>query len=233
MIAYNLGVSLRSQHKDDPAIWQFARAVAMDPTLGGGATATQITNFVNTYYRNLHGSDEGLDQLKQQAKASATAPAGFHVQTATEIAEAKEKEFETSHPDIALWMKLKATLSSETGQQYFDSGMKGAQVPELTGTVLESKCRARELQVAVPLPDATGAPVAEITLKLVNEAGAPSPLTGKAETGRVTFKGVAEAFSKEPFMLTMTIDKKEIKDLKVTPCAAAPATVRKGPAKKK
>ncbi len=32
-------------------------------------------------------------------------------------------------------------------------------------------------------------------------------------------------------MLTMTIDKKDIKDLKVTPCAAAPA--RKGVTKKK
>jgi tetratricopeptide (TPR) repeat protein len=232
LIAYNLGISLRSQQKNDAAIWQFARAVAIDPTLGGGSNATTITNFVNTVYRNLHGSDEGFDQIKQQAKVSVTPPAGFHVQTATEIAEAKQKEFETSHPDIALWMKLKATLSSEQGQQYFDSGMKGAQVPELTGTVLESKCRARELQVAVPLPDATGAPVAEITLKLVNDAGAASPLTGKAETGRVTFQGVAEAFSKEPFMLTMTIEKKDIKDLKVTPCAA-PAPVRKGPAKKK
>ena len=32
-------------------------------------------------------------------------------------------------------------------------------------------------------------------------------------------------------MLTMTIDKKEIRDLKVTPCAAPPA--RKGVTKKK
>lgn len=228
-IPYHLGVDLRSQHKDDQAIWEIARAVAMDPTLGGAANATQITNFLNTYYRNLHGSDEGLDQLKQQAKDNPTAPAGFHIKTATEIAEEKQKEFETTHPDIALWMKLKATLTSDQGQSYFDSGMKGAQVPELTGTVLESKCRAKELQVAVPLPDATGAPTAEITLKLVNDAGAPSALTGKAETGRITFVGVAEAFSKEPFMLTMNIDKKDIKDLKVTPCAAAPVrkTVKK------
>jgi hypothetical protein len=85
--------------------------------------------------------------------------------------------------------------------------------------VLESKCRAKELQVAVPLPDATGAPVPEITLKLA------TPLTGKAESGMVTFTGVASAFSRDPFMLTMTIDKKDIKDLNVTPCA--PTTVRK------
>ncbi|MGA7237754.1 MAG: tetratricopeptide repeat protein [Bryobacteraceae bacterium] len=231
MIAYNLGVALRAQNKHDQAIWQFARAVGIDPTLEGTANGTTITNFVKTYYRNLHGAEDGLDQIEQQAKAGASPPAGFHVPTAQEIAEAKQKEFETSHPDIALWMKLKATLTSDQGQQYFDSGMKGAQVPELTGTVLESACRAKELKVAVPLPDATGAPTAEITLKLVNDAGAASALPGKADSGRVTFVGVAEAFTKDPFMLTMTIDKKDIKDLKVTPCAAAPA--RKGVTKKK
>jgi hypothetical protein len=141
-------------------------------------------------------------------------PADLHIKTAQEIAEEKQKEFETTHPDIALWMKLKATLTSDQGQQYFDSSMKDAQVPELKGTVIESKCRAKELQVAVPLPDATGPLVAEITLKL------ETPLTGKAESGVVSFAGVASAFSHEPFMLTMTIDKKDIKDLKVTPCAA-------------
>jgi tetratricopeptide (TPR) repeat protein len=230
-LTYRLGITLRAQHKDDLAIWQFARVVGVDPTLDGTAKAADITKFLNVYYHNLHGSDEGLDQVIQQAKASATPPADFHVKTAQEIATENEAKFEKDHPDIALWMKLKATLTSDQGQQYFDSGMKGAQVPELTGTVLESACRAKELKVAVPLPDATGPPTAEITLKLVNDAGAPSALPGKAESGRVTFVGVAEAFAKDPFNLTMTIDKKDIKDLKVTPCAAPAA--RKGVTKKK
>ncbi len=224
-IAYNLGVTLRAEHKDDQALYEFARAVALDPTLGGTSNANTITTFVTNYYKNYHGSVDGLDQLEQQAKANPTPPADLHIKTAQEIAEEQQKQFETTHPDIALWMKLRATLTSEQGQQYFESGMKGAQVPELKGTVLESKCRARELQVAVPLPDATGPLVPEITLKL------ETPLTGKAESGVITFTGVAEAFSRDPFMLTMTIDKKDIKDLKVTPCAA-PAS-KKGVTKKK
>jgi tetratricopeptide (TPR) repeat protein len=232
MIPYNLGIVLKNEKKDDQAIWEFARAVAMDPTIDGSMKAPDVTKFVTGYYRNLHGGDDGLDQIEQQAKNSPAPPAGFHVESAQAIAEAKQKEFETSHPDIALWMKLKATLTSDQGQQYFDSGMKGAAVPELSGTVLEGKCRGKELLVAIPLPDATGAPVAEITLRLVNDAGAAAPLTGKAETGRITFAGVAEAFTKDPFMLTMNIEKKDIKDLKVTPCAAA-APARKGPVKKK
>ncbi len=232
MIAYNLGIVLRQQGKRDQAIWQFARAIAIDPTLEKSQNGTTITNFVKNDYKNLHGSEDGLDQIQQQAKASASAPSGFHVETAAEISDKKQKEFATSHPDIALFMNLKATLTSDQGAQYFEGSMKGAQVPELSGTVLESACRAKELKVAVPLPDATGPPTAEITLKLVNDAGAASPLTGKAEAGRITFQGVAEAYTKDPFMLTMTIDKKAIKDLKVTPCAAA-APARKGVTKKK
>ena len=219
-ISYHLGVALRCEKKNDAALYEFARAVAVDPTLGGAQNAQTVTNFLKNYYTSYHGPD-GLDQLEQQAKASPLPPADFHIQTVQEIAEGKQKEFETSHPDIALWMKLKATLTSDQGPQYFESGMKGAQVPELKGTVLESKCRAKELQVAIPLPDATGPLVPEITLKL------ETPLTGKAESGVVTFAGVADAFSSSPsFMLTMTIDKKDIKDLKVTPCAA-PVTKKK------
>jgi hypothetical protein len=194
-------------------LYEFARAVAVDPTLCGAQKAETVNNFLKSYYTSYHGSSDGLDQLIQQAKANPMPPADLHIPTSTEISEAKEKEFETSHPDIALWMKLKATLASDQGQQYFDSSMKDAQVPELRGTVVESKCRAKELLVAVPLPDATGPLVPEITLKLT------TPLTGKVESGMVTFTGVATTFTHEPFMLTMTIDKKDIKDLKTTPCA--------------
>jgi hypothetical protein len=211
-ISYNLGIVLRAEKKDDAALYEFARTVALDPTLGGTGNAATITSFVTRYYTAYHGSADGLDQLQQQAKASPMPPPDLHIKTAQEIAEEQEKQFETSHPDIALWLKLKATLTSDQGQQYFDSSMKDAQVPELRGTIIESKCRAKELQVAVPLPDATGPLVPEITLKLA------TPLTGKAESGMVTFAGVASAFTRDPFMLTMTIDKKDIKDLKSTPC---------------
>lgn len=227
---YELGVNLRGEKKDDQAMWEFARAVAIDPTLGGTQNGAQITTFVKNFYKGLHGADDGYDQILQQAKAGVTLPPGFHVPTAQEVAEAQQKQFQTSHPDIALFMNLKATLTSDQGPAYFDANMKGAEVPELKGTVLESACRAKELKVAVPLPDAQGPPTPEITLKLVNDAGAPSPLTGKAEQGVITFKAVAESFTKDPFMLTMTIDKKAIQDLKVTPCAA-PA--RRGPVRKK
>jgi hypothetical protein len=125
-----------------------------------------------------------------------------------------------------MWMSIKGQLSDTNGQQYFEdslkehdmSGENGAKL--LRGILLEAKpaCRSKELLVAVPLPDATGTPVAEITLKL------DPPLTGKPETGgEILFNGVPEAFTKEPFMLTMGSAKDKIDGLTMTPCAAAPA----------
>jgi hypothetical protein len=225
LLSYGLARALQCQHKDIPALYEYARAVAIDPTLGGTQNAKTISDYVQRFYTTYHGGADGLDQLKEQAKQNPMPPPDLKIQSAQEVAEAKQKEFETTHPDIALWMKIKATLTSPQGPDYFNSGMKDAQTPELKGTVMESKCRARELLVAVPLPDATGQPTPEITLKL------DTPLTGKAEQGQITFTGVAKEFTPNPFMLTMTADKKDIKDLKVTPCAAPAA--KKGVTKKK
>jgi hypothetical protein len=130
-----------------------------------------------------------------------------------------------------MWMSIKGQLADTNGQQYFEdqlkdhdmSGENGAKL--LRGILLEAKpaCRSKELLVAVPLPDATGTPVAEITLKL------EAPLTGKPGTGgEILFNGEPVAFTKEPFMLTMGSSKEKIDGLTMTPCAAAPA--RKAPA---
>jgi hypothetical protein len=132
-----------------------------------------------------------------------------------------------------MWMSIKGQLADTNGQQYFDdqlkehdmSGENGAKL--LRGILVEAKpaCRAKELLVAVPLPDATGTPVPEITLKL------DPALTGKVETGgEILFNGVPASFAKEPFMLTMDSSKDKIDGLTITPCAPAraPAPKKKG-----
>jgi len=63
----------------------------------------------------------------------------------------------------------------------------------------------------------------EITLQL------DSPVPGKVEPGtQLTFTGVGKTFSKEPFMVTMETERKNIKGL---PAAAAPA--KRAPAARK
>ena len=85
--------------------------------------------------------------------------------------------------------------------------------------------------MAIPLPNATGAPVAEITLKVVDDQMKPVALTGKPEPGaEIQFNGAPSAFAKEPFMLTLDSQKSDIEGLTMTPCTAAPVAPKKGPA---
>jgi hypothetical protein len=75
-----------------------------------------------------------LEQLRQQVKQSPLPPADFRIMTALEIADEKRAQFEKNNPEIALWMKIKGVLSGDSGEQYFDSQMKDAEVPTTEGS---------------------------------------------------------------------------------------------------
>jgi outer membrane protein assembly factor BamD (BamD/ComL family) len=245
--AYQLGASEVAQQAKDPnkvsaGIYEIARAAALDPAKGGLAdpkARAQVDAYLKKIYTTWHGSDEGLDQLKQQALSSPTPPANFHIKTSTEINTEHEAEFEKTNPQLALWMKIKAQLADTNGQEYFDSQLKGAGVPQLRGTLVDAKpaCRSKELLVAVPVPTANGAPqgtlTPEITLRVVDSEGKPLALSGKPELNKeFHWEGIPVEFTREPFMLTMTVDKSKLEGLTVTPCAAA-APARRPATKKK
>ena len=229
-IAYNLGRAQVCLYKVQPdkisaGLYEVARAVVLDPTLGGTAPDPKaIETYLNNLYTQYHGGDdEGLKQLKDMAKASPMPPADFKIKSAAEIAHEKEEEFKKTNPQLALWMGIKSQLADQGGEQYFANSLKDAQVPKLKGTVVEGKpaCRSKELLVA--LSDATHP---EVSLKL------DAALTGKPEAGsEIQWEGVPSGFTKEPFLLTMDTEKAKIENLKSSPCAAAP--VKKAVPKKK
>jgi hypothetical protein len=215
-----------------------------DCPAGSPATPNQAAScgYLKKIYTAIHGSDEGLAQLKELAAKSPLPPPDFHIKTATEIAAAQEEEFKAKYPQLAMWLGIKGQLADTNGQQYFDGTLKESDMSGPNGTKLlkgtlmsaNPACRPKELLVAIPLPDQQGTPVPEITLKLVAEDGKPAPLTGKVETGgQIQFNGVPSAFTKEPFMLTLDTDKSKIDGLNVTPCAPPPARKGAPPAKKK
>jgi len=230
--AYQLALALRCQQKESPekipqAVYEFERAAVIDPTLGGSADAKKIQDFADSAYSTVHGSNEGLDQLKQQAKSSPLPPDGFTIKTATQIAQEKENEFEKSNPQLALWMKIKGQLADTNGEQYFADQLKSSAVPQLRGTLVGAmpECRPKELMVAVPLPDAKQPLQAEITLKL------DMPLTGKPDLNtEFHWEGVPSEFTKEPFMLTMDTEKAKVEGLNLTPCTP-PAPARRSRAR--
>ncbi len=228
-IAFGLGTAQVCLYKVQPdkisaGLFEVARAVSLDPTLGGTADPKAIENYLNNTYNQYHGGDDaGLKELKEMAKANPMPPAGFKIKSASDIAKEKEEEFKKTNPQLALWMGIKGQLADAGGEQYFEGTLKNAAVPKLKGTVVEGKpaCRSKELLVA--LSDATHS---EVSLKL------DAALPGKPEAGvEVQWEGVPSAFTKDPFILTMDTEKAKIENLKTTPCGAAP--MKKAAPKKK
>ncbi len=234
-IAYNLGAAQNCLARAQPdkaaelapkAIYEFVRAAVTDPSLGKTTPPQQVTDFATKIYIGFHGSDEGLDKLKEQAKTSALPPAGFTIESAAAVATRTQNECAQSNPMLAMWMGIKGQLADANGAQYFESQLKDAKVPKLRGVVVEGKpaCRSKEILVAVPLPDAQGQPTAEITLKLVDADRKPLALTNKPVPGtEIQWEGVPSAFAKDPFLLTMDTEKANIEGLKTEPCGPAPA----------
>jgi hypothetical protein len=226
ILSYELARALTCEAKEMPdkaslAIYEFERAAVIDPTLGGARSdPKQVQSFADSAYVKFHGSDEGLAQIKDLARRAPFPPEGFVIQSSAAMAQEKQAAFDRANPQIALWIKIRAALLQPDGEQYFESGLKGTAVPQLSGKLVEAKpsCRPRELMIAVPSPDAPDASKAEIDVKL------SSPLRGKAEIGQnIRWQGVPVAFSKEPFLVTMDADAAGVEGVKLAPCSTGRA----------
>jgi tetratricopeptide (TPR) repeat protein len=205
------------------AIYDFARAAAYD---GPGAMTPQGRQTVDQYltkvYKTLHGDDSGLADLKTLAKSNPMPPADFHIKTAAEIAAEQDEQLKKTNPELALWNQIKGQLLAQDGQTYFDSSMKGSALPKLKGWLVAAKpaaLKAKELQVSMEGKDQP----ADVTLRLVNSDGAPLALAGKVDVGyEISFEGAAPVeFTQSPLMVTMTIEKSKITDLKEEKAAPA------------
>jgi hypothetical protein len=224
-LSYELGRALSCEAKVNPdkrapSIYHFVRAAVIDPALGNPANdPKKIQAFADKAYVTLHGSEEGLDRLKQLVRLSPLPPPDFTIATASEITaradDAARRKFEQEHPQLALWGKIRAALSDSSGEQYFESQLKDSAVPRLTGTLLSAKpaCHPKELTIAVPLPDSTQPLRGEITLKL------EKPLAGQPDLSTdLEWEGVPSGFTKEPFMLTMEGEPGKVQGLKMVAC---------------
>jgi tetratricopeptide (TPR) repeat protein len=224
-VSYWLGNVLLMEKKPErqsEALYDIARAASYDGTgsLNPDGRKT-IDAYLTKAYGTLHGDQSGLPELKAQAKASAAPPANFHIQTAAEVAVAKDEDLKKTNPQLAIWLGIKGQLLGADGQTYFDSSMKGAAVPKLKGWLVAAKpaTRSKELLVNMDGKEESGA---NVTLKLVGADGTPLALTGKPEVGtEIEFEGVPDSFTKEPFMVSFNAEKSKITGLKVD--AAAPA----------
>lgn len=209
-VAYWLGISEAAEKKPEKipeALFYFARAAAYD---GQGASSTAIRQAASQYldkaYAAYHGSAEGLDQLKTQAKNTPAPPADFKIVSIVDqqaAAAEKENQLIKEHPELALYKNLKDTLTGPDGASYFNDKMKGSLVPGIKGKVISLEPATNPKTVVLGVLDPN---VPDTTLKF------DTALPGKVEPGtELTFDGEAVSYTASPFMIVFKGEKDKLK----------------------
>lgn len=223
-VLYWLATTLYAEKKVPEALFYFARTATYDgPGALQPAGRKPVDDYLTKAYTGYHGDTSGLAELRTLAKTSPTAPADIDTRIPSVVAVhnqkmAQEDAMLKANPQLANWKNLKANLQSDQSATIFEQ-MKGAKLPDkyLKGKVVSAT--AKEVQVGIENPT-----VPEVTLAF------ESPV--KAEPGAdVEFTGVAQNFTKEPFMLTLAAEKGDVTGITASgPAKAKPAAAKRRPA---
>lgn len=223
--AYSLGILIYRSRKIErfpEAFFWIARGIelpgaeALDPK-----TKAAADKYLKAAYAGYHGDETGLDDLKKMAATATAPPADLKIESQIDIAKRQEGDaaaFAAAHPDIALWRQIRDALKADNGQAYFEM-VKGSLIPPQEGAFKMFKGKVvsqpSNKEVLLNVESAAG----DLTLQFEN------PLKGMPlEPGtEVSFKGVVEAFVKDPYMLTLTADKEDVEGIPATAFAGAPA----------
>ncbi len=233
-VSYWLGSVIIRQHKQErypEALYEIARSISIT---GTGALSPQAKDAAQKYlkaaYEGYHGDDTGLDQLMQQVQASALPPDGFHIDSVVDVQNkqfANAAEFKKAHPDIALWREIRTALTGDgagQGDAYFQQ-VKGSEIPPDKDTdgnpigMFNAKVVSAEGKNLIANVDNAGG---DVTLVFEHPLNVKEIQAGTA----FKFKGVVDSYTKQPYMLTLTIDdpKTEIDGLPAKAFSALPAT---------
>ena len=204
------GKLLIEEKKYPEGLFEYARAGEYSgpgPALPE-AGRKQALDYFNRVYKDYHGSADGADQLLSQAKTQALPPAGLTITSqqaqAQEQADALNKRI-ASDPQFKIWYAIKQSLTGDQGDQFFASNMKDTEVPggaegvkDFSGTVISVDPPDKPTKVVLGVedpakPDAT----LEFSQPLLAAA------LDKIKVGqKIDFSGVADSYTKDPYMLT-------------------------------
>jgi hypothetical protein len=108
----------------------------------------------------------------------------------------------------AMWSAIKTALLSENGDLFFESILKYSLVPggaksvALMGTVISSQPAEQPDEFVLALSDRIHP---EVTLKVNEKKGIDHYMGPIAPGAKITFRGIAKAFERDPFMLTIEV----------------------------
>jgi len=189
----------------DPMLWAYARAVVIEGQQAlPAAFKQQIDTYLTRVYTARHGSDEGLAQLKEAAKASPFPPADFHVKTKAEMAPPPPPPPpEPPIPDDVTKMpfgQIKVVLSKDDDKAKEVFGkLKAVGGMALEGTIV-SFTAPKTVRVAVLKKTQETEGEYDVVLVLA----APT-LAARVPKGKnIEFEGVVKDYKASPFALTLS-----------------------------
>jgi tetratricopeptide (TPR) repeat protein len=202
---YFMGTVIASEknpQKMSAAMFYFARATTLEgPEALPAAGRQQVLDYVKKAYKGYHGSDEGFNDLVALAKSQPAPAADYHIRTAKEIADEKQKkqdEEDAKDPQLKLWKNIKEQLTGAEGATYFGSSMKDALLPTLKGKVVKLTPEVKPKTLVLALEDGT---TPDATLKF------EMPLAGKVDVGtELSFEGVPESYTASPYMVVFNVE---------------------------
>jgi len=220
MVTYQLGAAILAQRKAErqaEAIWHFARACGLS---GAGevpaANKAQICGYFQKVYPQYRGDTKGMEELKNSAGGAAEAfpPSAFAIKTKQQEDIEKINEIKANNPQLAIWIELKQALTAADGENYF-AMLKDAKLPKLKGKLVSHEPATNPKKLVIGISDAA---LGEVTLVVAEKGFLP----GKMEPGgEIEFEGVGKEFVKDPFMVTLEIEKESISGWTGTPAAKA------------
>ncbi len=200
--------ALYEEKKVPAALYEYARAGSYDgPGALPDAAKQQALNFFKTEYKNYHGSDEGADQILTQAKTTPLPPDGFSIVSANDLA---NKEADTlnqrisADPSFKMWYAVKQNLQDK-GDSFFDGSVKDVEIPggaegvkTFSGTIVSLDPADHPTKAVLGVEDPTKP---DATLLFSQPLGTEA--LDKMKVGqKIDFSGVAESYTKDPYMLT-------------------------------
>jgi hypothetical protein len=216
-VAYGPGRSQICLYPIDPkrisaGLYEITRAVALDPTLGGTTDAKVTESYLKNIYIQYHGTDEGMQQLKEIARTSPVSPDGYRIEAALGGDGSATRNSAKSILLSRFSRSIKRMLTDELADAYFFNSLEDVQIPKLKGTVVGASPTCRSTKLLTAFSDATHA---EVILHL------DSPVPGMPKIGsQIQWEGVSSALTRMPFTLTMDTERRMIENLIISPCAA-------------
>ena len=202
------GKLLIDDKKYPEGLFEYDRAAQYD---GQGALPAdqrqKLQDYVKNQYTGFHGSAEGLDQLNTQVKDAAVPPDGFAIVSANDIATKQADVLNQrigSDPAFKIWYAVKQNLQDK-GDPFFDSDVKDTEIPGgaegvkyFSGTVISLDPQNAPTKVVLGIEDPTKP---DATLAFSQPLPADALNTIKVGQ-KIQFSGVADSYTKDPYMLT-------------------------------